>query len=164
MDNLGCTGVTRTSANEQYSGVASYSIYALLGCRGKGNSVGPWNVHLNSHKISGLPSRMHTFISGPISTYLPYSACWPEARNAKVARYPVFDNMPLIFFSVRDVATGVNLSRVLTTGLSSGGQSIFQCNCTAWSPYTSIQPFNYSSLLSLESRIAWYWFAGKSRE
>jgi hypothetical protein len=80
------------SANELYSGMASYHVYSPFGIPPERKFGESCKHHVNLPKISHITRRIRTFVSDPIYLCPGHSVYGLEVKSAKVAGYPVSDN------------------------------------------------------------------------
>lgn len=94
LNILGCAVVNSPTANSEFRQVAHFPIFGTLGYRRKENSGKSWNHVINLRKKYEYTPKVHAFLPYCIYIDIIITVCVPEAKNAKVAHYPVSDNIP----------------------------------------------------------------------
>jgi hypothetical protein len=91
--DLGYIEVASMSANKQFKAMAHYPVFCHFGKAPKEKFGRPGNHCVNSRKKYQLTPKIHTLSQVSTHLYPPHFISAQEAKTAKVAQYPVTDEM-----------------------------------------------------------------------
>jgi hypothetical protein len=91
--DLGYIEVASMSANKEFKVMAHYPVFCHFGKAPKEKFGRPGNHRVNSRKKYQLTPKICTLSQVPTHLYPPHFISAQEAKSAKMAQYPVTDDM-----------------------------------------------------------------------